>query len=255
MAPKKGMWEILSVSCLLSVVLLCYGSNSEDYEAGVNVGDWVKYEDITISGVLPSPELNRIWMKIEVQSIEITNVTILLSSCVNIGGWEGEVGSTLSGNIATGSGDLEGFIIPSNLARGDTIPLSTYGSEAPVVDNVVTRSYAGSNRKTVFCDFSADDPYSGQVGMYWDQKTGVLLELNVDMDLPTDFEMIVRATETSIWTGSSIEPFDHSPLTFQAIAVVSIVTIGILAVIYREITHRSKAHHVRSGRREKRVKH
>jgi hypothetical protein len=144
---------------------------------GNKVGDWAKY-NITASWQSTDPtateppqfqEMRKIeYAKIEVQGINSTTITLLMTYHFN-NGTEFILPSS-STDIAT---QFNTLIIPGNLSQGDVIPGTTTPKNSTVV-----RRYAGADRIVNFLGFySIFFSYNMTQVMYWDKATGILCEM------------------------------------------------------------------------------
>jgi len=145
---------------------------------GVKSGDYIKYdmsfssEGVTVTG----------WIKITIQSVSGTQIN---------GTFEmGAAGYTIPANftidISTGTGTILGCIIPANLTTGQSIP-----GQGTTVQEVT--DWRG--RKAIRANGTAMG-YYGQI--YWDQATGVLLELTGSS---VGVSYTIRAADTNLWGG------------------------------------------------------
>lgn len=177
--------------CVLTVILVALIPAmpilAANYAVGVEVGDWVKYE---VSGTLPGLAAYD-WVKMEVQSVNNSEVTVLFTGHYKDGG---EETNTLSWDVETGR---EVWIIPANLKKGDVFP---FAYDFRVLNDTVTRIYAGTSRNVNLLNLSAYDVYTEMLA-YWDQTTGVLLELFINKSSPTEsWTGGYKAIETNLWS-------------------------------------------------------
>jgi len=163
---------------------------------GVKIGNWAKYNvtvtwQSTMPGATEPPQIQEMrkieWLKVEVQGINATIMTILMTYHFKNG--TDQTLAPMSGDIAT---QFLTFIIPSNLSTGDLIA----GTAAPI-NGTTIRNYAGMNRTVNYLGFSTS--FFGvnmtQI-MYWDKATGILCEMLMEMSTITD--SYVTTTSTSI---------------------------------------------------------
>jgi len=87
-------------------------------EAGVEAGDWIKYE-YTITG-WPADQPYPIWLKVEFLSVEGTNATVRMVMHMSDGT---EQNATVPVGVVAGGEalGLSGFIIPANWTTGYSI--------------------------------------------------------------------------------------------------------------------------------------
>ena len=163
---------------------------------GVKIGNWAKYSvtatwQSTVPGATEPPQIQEMrkieWMKVEVQGINATIMTLLMTYHFKNG--TDQTLAPMSADMAT---QFLTFIIPSNLSTGDLIA----GTAAPI-NGTITRNYAGVNRTVNYLGFSSS--FFGvnmtQI-MYWDKATGILCEMLMEMSTITD--SYVTTTSTSI---------------------------------------------------------
>jgi hypothetical protein len=188
------------------------------YTVGVKNGDWIKY-NLSMSG---QGENVQGWIKITVDSVSGTEIKGTYA--VGVGDQQlQQISFTL--DIASGYGEISGFIIPANLTVGQTIP-----GESTTVQNITTRH----GRTAIYA--AATDPYSGGTGqVYWDQATGVLLEVTASYG---GYEYKLTPAETNMWGGGL---FGVGPLGLELwiwIIIIVVIVVGITTVVL--ILHRRK---------------
>jgi hypothetical protein len=214
-----------------------------DYTAGVKVGDWVKFGEISLTwtgtGTEPSyikDEKNLDWMKMEVKSVSGTQVVVETTGKYKNGTSTQSSSSTL--DVATGEGLSGGFgmLIGANLSEGDTIP-QQYGSQMKI-NGTATRTYCNAMRSVNYVDLSAS--YSGQtqqVKAYWDKATGILVEayMHTSVSTPTaqTIELSLKATETNMWSADIAGTLESNPIYIVAIIVVVLIVIIVLIIARR----------------------
>jgi hypothetical protein len=164
------------------------GVNSE---VGVNAGDWVKYE---VLGTVPQIAEYE-WVKLEVQDVSGTQITIVATVHHKDGG---EEINTLSWDIETGR---EPWIIPANLNSGDAF---SFGYNAVNVNDTLTLTYAGASRAVNLLQLSEYDERT-EMTAHWDQTTGFLLELSLINTSPGEsWSGGYNAIETNLWSSTSV---------------------------------------------------
>ena len=173
--------------------------SAADYTLGVEAGDWVRYEATSSwDGTGTEPEWARYdWLRMEVQSVTGTDVAVLFSTHYKDGT---EENSTLSWSVRTGG---EMWIISADLEKGDPIAVGANW----IINDTITRTYAGASRSVNFLNISqaVEDAKSTTV-FYWDQTTGVLLEVSSNKTSPTEnWTLRYRAVETSLWGPSPLQ--------------------------------------------------
>jgi hypothetical protein len=159
----------------------------EAANVGIKAGDWIKYELEITDWPAPYPE----WLKLEFLSVEGTNATVRVTFHKSDGT---EESNTVPVDIVAGSGEafgFSGFVIPANLATGDSIYMTGYGNLA--IESETTRTYAGARRTVIYASFSQ---YIYQFTYYWDKLTGVMVEESITWG---DMAATAKAIETNMW--------------------------------------------------------
>jgi len=171
---------------------------------GVKVSDWAKYNfNYTWQSTDPAAteppqfqEMRKIeYAKIEVQSINNTTITLLMTYHF-INGTD----QTLPPMSADMAAQFNTLVIPGNLSEGDIIP----GTAAPI-NGTISRSYTGANRVVNYLGYSSS--FFGMnmtQNMYWDKTTGILCEMLMETSTLTDsyvttISMLLKMTETNMW--------------------------------------------------------
>ena len=230
----------LVVALLLSVVPLSFAA----YTVGVKPGDWMKY-NVTLSWTGTEPDTNDFgelgeaeYMKGEILSVDGTSITAKMSMHMKNGS---DVEQTLVGNIATGTGNLTIFIIPSGMEKGDSFLGMMFGSDTTTlsITDTVSKTYCGTSRTVNVYSLSAP-PMNGLSASFaanWDQTTGVLVELSMQMSMTgQSMDMKVLATETNMWSSGLFGglTFSSDPMMNILIPVlcISLVAAGIAVIAY-----------------------
>lgn len=201
---------------------------------GVEVGDWVKYSFLRTEWYPPGP---KDWVKVEVENISGTNVTVRETIGLSDGS---QITSIISGDILIEPvGNY--YIIAANLSAGDKVLMdrvvwinSTYTRKAVelLINATVSRSYDGLTREVNVLNWSYLMPEFGQVESrseeyYWDKETGFLLEMRWKSE-SLGIRRSIQITDTNMW-----EMGENSPLWRQdhlwiavALTAVTIFTIA-----------------------------
>ena len=183
-----------------------------EYTVGVKVGDWIEY-DVNSSWSVPETEPSGFrydWVKLEVQSLSGTDVTLLATVHYRDGT---EETNTISWDVARGGAEPWPWIIPADLKTGDAI---AFGSDM-LINDTVTRTYVAASRSVNVLNMSQSfEATTSMWGFYWDQPTGVLLELFVNISSPTGTGILrYEAIRTNIW----------GPIPLQVTAQLSSETV------------------------------
>jgi hypothetical protein len=186
-----------------------------NYTEGIMVGDWVKY-DVSVSwtgsGTEPSSvaEFKQMeWIMDRFQSVSNNYMEFNLTIHFKNGT---DVIYPLTDDLIGGNAE-SWLIFPSGLKKGDTFLLSGCApglqnfipDYVPSVVNVVindtiTRNYAGSNRSVNVLSLTSSNGGFESGTLIWDQKTGVLLEFVQRASLPDGtVQWSYKASETNMW--------------------------------------------------------
>jgi hypothetical protein len=184
---KEKLMKFILAGILFAPMISMVPIWAANYSVGVKVGDWIKYD---ISGTVPQLEQYD-WVRMEVQGLNGTVINVLVSIHYDDGSDEN---NTLSWDIET---NIQPWIIPAGLNKGDTIPLvfATW-----IINNTVTRTYAGASRSVNLLILSEYD-VDTEMGAYWDQATGFLVELSLSKSSPTEsWNGGYKVMETNMWS-------------------------------------------------------
>jgi len=167
------------------------------YTTGVKGGDWIKYNfDFSYMGVSYKGTI-----KLTIQEVTSTYIT---GTVEYTGNFPSPPSPSFTIYIPTWDGG-NFFLIPTNLAVGQTIP-GSYMTVQAIVD--------WQGRKAV----KAYDP-SGLGEAYWDQATGVLLEIKFTASATGS----IKAVETNMFS-LGID------WTFWVVIIVVVVVVAVVAV-------------------------
>jgi hypothetical protein len=196
--------------------------SASTYTVGVNAGDWAGFGDISFEYTSnmtgyeePPSEMNMSWTDMEILDVSGSNITGRSTTIYANGTERADI---VSGNIATGEGNLSIGLIPSNLGAGEEIPANlTYYTEEPLkllINGTVTRIYAGANREVNYVNITYPIIYGNitygawNMSFYLDKKTGIMCEEVVSYRMSyTDNEtyyymnmsILWRMTATNMW--------------------------------------------------------
>lgn len=179
MVMRKNL--ALALTLLAILVLPIMTVSAPTYKVGVKIGDWAKYgmtgawslEPSTANVTKPQEvtDAEKVeWIEIRVLEVSGTDVTIQVTTQYNN---ETKKTSTHSGNVRTGSGNLNFQVIASDLSEGDKI---FEAKRALVIKETKLRSYAGFEREINYASLTIP----GEEGMYitynfgWDKATGIV---------------------------------------------------------------------------------
>ena len=213
---------------LVSTVPTSFGA----YTVGVKAGDWVKYQG-NASGIEPEEflDLSQMeWMKGEVLSVSGTTITVQMTAHYKNGS---DAVQKLVGDVASASGNLTFMIMPAGSKEGDALPLAMFdlGQVGLSINDTVTRTYMGVSRSVNVLSISvSEDAVSLEVGAYWDQATGVLMELSMQVSaMDQSMQMSIEAIETNMWSAGGFLGGDLSSNLIYIVGIIATV-IAVVAV-------------------------
>jgi len=188
--------KALLIVAVLALIAPVTSALATEYTVGVKVGDWIEY-DVDASWSDPEtepPGFRYDWVRLEVQSLDGTDVTVLATIRYRDGT---EETYTISWDVERGGAEPWPWIIPANLTPGDPIAV---GSDM-IIDETGARTYIGASRKVNFLNMSLSYEDTTAVWCFcWDQSTGVLLELFANMTSPTGTGILTyEAIATNVW--------------------------------------------------------
>jgi len=233
---RTGLLAILVVAVFAPTLV-----NAKDYTVGVKAGDWIKYGQITITwtgnGTEPSYITNAKmvdWIRLDVLSVTSTTVSLNLTLHFDNG-----TETVQSSDVDVQSGALMGgtLLIASNLTAGDPLSPQTPGT---TINETVTRFYAGANRNVNIIDTkSSSDGYQSETKIYWDQETGIMVELyqnETDPTYPGAYEEeSVKATETNLWSASALDLIQNNLIyIIPGIAAIIVIVAAVIAIRRRK---------------------
>lgn len=209
---------------LVSLSLAEAVSSYENCIVGVNVRDFVKYV-----GSFPHEEHE--WISVSFDNISGSCVNISLSYDVRTPykfrrrfvPFE----SALSGDVATGKGNIFPYVVPTDLDPSEAVPTSFFFPSL-TINGTAWRDYAGQNRRVVFA-VSSNMPWNETTILYWDCLTGVLVEVVAFVNSCPYSSM--KAIETNLWSYSFVGMFLHQ-FPFLALLSFSLVVIVVLSFLF-----------------------
>jgi len=215
--------------------------HAKDYTVGVKAGDWVKYGQITVtwtgngtepSSVTDAKKLD--WVRIDVLSVAGTTANLNLTAHYNNGT---QTFQNYDTDVQSGSAG-PAYLVASNLTSGD--PISPQTPEI-TINQTVTRLYAGANRNVNIIDAkSSYQGYLSETQFYWDQDTGIMVELytnQTDYTNPGAYEEVsLKATETNLWSANVLDLIQNNLIYIIAGIAVIIVIVAATIVLRRRKT-------------------
>jgi len=229
---EKNKFIVIIIIALLTLPITTFwtANVSAAYVVGAEVGDWVKYNTFT-AGQTPWKSEERDWVKVEVQNVSGTNVTLHLTTRFNNGSKNVQ---TINSDIKVGSVDT--YIIAGNLSAGDKIFVAyRHEFRELSINSTVSRNYGGVSRDVNLLKWSVTLPYFEDMmncsqEYCWDKKTGFLLETKQEAFIPgyknTTWGMwLMEIAETNMWEmgGGGSPPWEQY-LLLTTLAVAFAVT-------------------------------
>jgi hypothetical protein len=215
---KKTVITIAVILLLMSSWYVISPTSAEVSRVpGVAAGDWAKYGfTFNYSTNDPNPTMTEPpfgeieYYKLEVQSVDNTNVTYLTMMHYKNG-----TETSFSGWIDVSSGQINygysgfGTFIAANLTAGDKIYLNPYSLE---INTTSVGRYAGTQREvngfsTTQNLTSLQQIWHSEFGFFWDKLSGIFVAFNESMEFTdtakgytTNLAVSAIITETNIWT-------------------------------------------------------
>ncbi len=209
---NKNLIKILLLMILCIVPLA--GRVKADVIAGVQPGDWIKYD---ATGPSDTPgQFESYWMNATVIYVSGTLVTITLdSNSTNIGNSYYQV------DVATDCwiGGAFPLIVPANLSSGDDVP----GGNPIATINDTTQHFG---RDAAHIGITSSSEVSD---VYWDRQKGVLLELSGRDPNDASSQTTIKMVDTNMWT-SSPALLGSDPLLWAAIGIVVVAVLVVSAI-------------------------
>jgi hypothetical protein len=232
---RIGLLVILVVAVFAPTLV-----HAKDYTLGVKAGDWVKYGQFVVNwgGNATEPsdlqEIKLDWVRMDVLSVTGTaaslNFTIQYSNGT-------QLSENFEDDVQTSNLVGTSYIIASNLTAGD--PLNPQTQD--VIDQTVTGMYAGANRNVNVLDYKGNNTvaqvnYPYEYRTYWDQNTGVMVELYTNqtfVGISGGYEEIsFKATETNLWSANPLD-FIQNDLIYIIAGIAVIIAIVAATIVLR----------------------
>lgn len=219
---------------VLGLVFTTHSVNaSPSYLPGVKPGDWAYYGTISSSfqsndAFVPPPDL--LFAKnlnMTVQNTQGSVVTV--QQIVSLTNQTNLKVRTLGGNLSSGFGNLDFWLIAGGLVKGDRVYRGTGPSSmipAIVINETSPKVYAGTVRTVNIVNTTLTLPPAGIPSYYhlslnltaiFDQQTGILLELTQNSSslypisggnsTHSTAKLHILITNTSLWNGSTTPGF------------------------------------------------
>jgi hypothetical protein len=215
----KGVFALKNLgrlTFLLLIVILLTGfvlpAFALEYNAGVTVGQYVKYGNF--AGVGPGVEAfnDYDWLRLQVTAVSGKAVTLLSTSQYKNGAAIPGNGSISVWNVEAGTEDglpsTQGPLVAANLNQGDAIPPpNTYA-----VNRTENRVYLGVVRTVNLLDVTlSTSDYNTSLNYVYDRASGMLLEsktqtTNQAQPQPVTTTISYSIIETNLFASTSTTP-------------------------------------------------
>ena len=213
------MLKKLSLFVLLSYITIAMALPAlAQYTTGVKAGDWIKYDfNISYMGMSYKGTLT-----VTIQTVTDTYITGTIKFAGNFPTYGEPIPSEVpfSIRVPTWTGG-NGFLIPSNLKPGQTIPGVYPATTVQEIVNWKGRTAIKAVTTTTMPGFP-----SFQTEAYWDQATGVLLEMKSTM---SDVNFSIVATDTNMFSIGGV----NWTLWIIIIVVIVIAAITFIVIWYK----------------------
>ena len=252
MTKKIVLLTLVSVFLLSAMVLT---SSAQERIVGVNVDDWFKFGDITVSWSSNDPnatfpvwleEMNETeWMLMSVEGIFDTNITFQTvdhykngTERIQDGYIDIDTGDSSEETNETASMEL--MAISVYLDVNDTVYTSGDYSTWKINETVV-RTYPDGVRETNHVNMTWEYSFTineteyyvyNSMSYYWDRESGIIVEyyyggINQIGEYLTTWSTLVRTTESNVWVIPEFPTWASMLLVF--------VTHTIAIAIYKRI--------------------
>lgn len=200
--------KLAAVLMLVYVALICLiiPVKATEYNVGVSVGQWVKYENILATGPQALQELNETqWIQINVVEVSGKNITLHMVGEFKNGTATPE--KWIKCNVETGwtntsilGAPLIPLVAAAGLQSGDTLP---FPSASLKINKTETRDYGGLITRVNILNLTVTDDSGNHHDFVfgWDKPSGILLELTVEirtLEPQTYSKMAISMTNTNI---------------------------------------------------------
>jgi hypothetical protein len=233
----KYLLAVIFVTVIL--IALALPVFAVEYNAGVTVGQYVKYGNFSGNGQGFEVFNDYGFLQLQVTSVSGKELTLLSTGQFKNGTALPGNGTTVVWNIATGTEDgtpsTQGPIIAANLNPGDAIPPpNTYS-----VNNSESRTYLGSSRTVniLNVDISTSD-YNSTLSYVYDKLSGMLLESSTETTTASQPQPVTSSysyavIETNIFSAASTPMSSTIEYIIAAVIVLAIVIVAIAILVKR----------------------
>src|SRR2546426_2703537 len=198
-AEVRLVFIALSLGSLILAPALPGSHAASTYLPGVKTGNAAAYS-VSASWGLPGPPtlpfINANFTRLTITDVTGTNITANQLTTYTNGT---TILDNIQGDVATNSGNLTFWLISENLTTGDPIYTTP---NAPIINETLVETFAGTPRTLDV--FNATQVFSGGqaiVDAWWDQQTGILLQLEFHLGTQTGSAFLfIRLIATNIWS-------------------------------------------------------
>jgi len=195
--------KLKTLPALIGIILVTLAApvKAVEYNVGVSVGQWVTYGNFVAIGPNAPSDLNEtLWARMEVVEVFGKNVTLHMSGMYKNGTPAPESGTIC--NVETGWSNSSGMygismLIAANLQAGDALPGTPF-----TINKTETRNYGGFVTSVNILNLTFSMPgYYYKYVYVWDKPSGMLLELEFEMQTstpPAYSKMAFSMTNTNI---------------------------------------------------------
>ena len=239
----------LGIGLLVILVVAVFAPtlvHAKDYKLGVKIGDWVKYGQITVAwtgnGTEPPyvTEAKKVdYERIDVQDVAGTTVSLNLTVHYDNGT---QTFQRFDTDVKTSSMSWS-YLIATNLTAGDPlIPRNPLIPSAPetIINQTVTGMYAGAYRNVNVIDIKSNwtveqATWQFEAKRFWDQSSGITVETysNQTYNASESVQTSFKATETNLWSASTLDLIQNNLIYIIAGVAVIIVIVATTLVLRR----------------------
>lgn len=261
MALASALWMLLSL-CFLD-----FATTQDDGWVGVNVGDWARYGDITVTWNSTDPDAektqeiidleNTAWFENEVVNITEGQITFRQTTQFKN---DTQKTSMLKVDIYTGLGNGTFMFIPAGL--GEDVLVYPYSIELSDIwiNETISRIYAGALRE-------ANHLHITQIGLnggyseislshYWDKETGVLTErygsiVNRSGNYVTATTRSDKIIDTALWEAANGDGVPSNNGDAGVYVIAGVVSAAVILVAAWAFWPKKKKPKTRKSRKQR----
>ena len=241
---KTMLLSFLILGLLSTMILAGLTPNIQKAKAevvvDVKVGNWIRMNYTVDGSGYVYPE----WIKVEILSVEGTDVNVALTMHMP-NGTEADENLTLelgeTSHYDTG-GNLDtlfgfGFLIPANsTVGGDYVYITLLDPSrafmGKAIEGEASGIYAGANRTVIYTSFRYIGGRYGNSPLtyYWDKQTGVIVKTSATLG---GMHVTAEITETNIWEGI-LDNGEEVPFWMQwwLWAIISAAIVALVGGVY-----------------------